>query len=87
MSKAKKKIIEAAKLPTKIEAIIIASELVKDLLEKDCHFNFYCKRELNCFQFIAIKDYQLIKHYFPEFEIKLDIHKTAYVELIINYEN
>lgn len=84
MSKAKKKIIEVAKLPTKAEAAIMASDLIQVLLEKDCKFNFYCR--FNFFQFLGVYDYQLIKHHFPQFEIKFDDYKTAYVEYIINYE-
>lgn len=71
---------------TFLTAIDRARDIFFDLSGKQLTFTFSCKPEKKELHFVSVKDADTVKVIFSDFEIKQDVHKQRYAELILSYE-
>lgn len=69
---------------TKEIAISFSKQVIEGLIDKG--LNFLLAHKENEIKIVAVKDADLVKHYFPAFKINLDERKQRFAELIIKYE-
>lgn len=68
------------------EAVDLSRAVFYDLNASKLRFNFRSLPSVNQMIFSAVENADIVKSKFPDFEIKLGIHREGIAELIINYE-